>query len=132
MTLELVPLCTATVELAEAISVSPTLIIGEVTGVVVEGERISATMTGRAAADWLHVSPDGYGTIDVRMTLETHDGAVVFVSYSGRLDFATMTAYATPQFHTSDERYAWLNRVQAVAKGVFGGAGLVYEMYELV
>lgn len=132
MTLELVPLCTVTVELAEAISVSPTLIIGEVSGVVVEGARFHATMKGRAVADWLRVSPDGYGTIDVRMTLETHDGAVVFVSYSGRLDFTTMTAYATPQFHTGDERYAWLNRVQAVAKGVFGGTGLVYEMYELV
>lgn len=132
MTLELVPLCTVTVELAEAISVSPTLIIGEVSGVVVEGTRFHATMKGRAVADWLRVSPDGYGTIDVRMTLETHDGAVVFVSYSGRLDFTTMTAYATPQFHTGDERYAWLNRVQAVAKGVFGGTGLVYEMYELV
>jgi len=131
MTLELVPLCTATVELAEAISVSPTLIIGEVTGVRVEGERINAAMKGRAAADWLRVSPDGYGTIDVRMTLETDDGAAVFVSYSGRLDFTTMTAYATPQFDTGDERYAWLTRIQAVAKGVFGGAGLVYEMYEL-
>ena len=131
MTLELVPLCTATVELAEAISVSSTLIIGEVTGVRVEGERINAAMKGRAAADWLRVSPDGYGTIDVRMTLETDDGAAVFVSYSGRLDFTTMTAYATPQFDTGDERYAWLTRIQAVAKGVFGGAGLVYEMYEL-
>lgn len=132
MTLELVPLCTATVELAEAISVSPTLIVGEVTGVVVEGDRIKATMKGRAVADWLRVSPDGYGTIDVRMTVETNDGAIVFVSYSGRLDFTTMTAYATPLFHTGDARYAWLNRIQAVAKGGFGGTGLVYEMYELV
>ena len=43
-----------------------------------------------------------------------------------------MTAYATPQFHTGDERYAWLNRIQAVSKGAFMPDGtLVYEIFEL-
>ena len=38
----------------------------------------------------------------------------------------------TPLFHTGDERYAWLNRIQAVAKGTFTPEGtLIYEMYEL-
>jgi len=44
-----------------------------------------------------------------------------------------VTIYAAPLFHTGDERYAWLNRVQAVAKGTFPERGkLVYEIYELV
>lgn len=132
MTLELVPLCVATVSLAETINVSPTLVIGEVVGMTVEGERLQATLKGRAAADWLQVSPNGYGTLDVKVTLETHDGALIHATYSGRLHFDTGAVYATPLFHTGDERYAWLNRIQAVAKGTFTGpTTLVYDMYEL-
>lgn len=132
MSLELVPLCTITVSLADTITVSPTLVIGEVTAATVEGERFSGSLHGRAAADWLTVSPEGFGTLDVKVTFETHDGALVHATYSGRLHFDTMTVYATPMFHTGDERYQWLNRIQAVAKGTFPGPGtLVYEMFEL-
>ena len=132
MTLELIPLCTATVSLAAPINVSSTLLIGEVLGMEVVGERMTASLKGRAAADWLKVSPDGYGTLDVKVTLETSDGALVHATYSGRLQFDTGTVYATPLFHTGDERYAWLNRIQAVARGTFTAPDtLVYEMYEL-
>ncbi len=132
MSLELVPLCTVTVSLAPTINVSPSLVIGEVTGARVEGERLNASMKGSAAADWLRISPEGYGTLDVKITLETDDGAIVHATYTGRLLFDTMAVYATPLFHTGDERYAWLNRIQAVAKGAFQADGtLIYEMYEL-
>ena len=132
MALELVPLCQVTVSLDAPITVSPTLLIGEGRAATVEGERIRATMKGSAAADWLKVSPDGYGTLDVKITFETDDGAVVHATYSGRLQFDTGTVFATPLFHTGDERYAWMNRIQAVAKGTFTAPGtLVYEMYEL-
>lgn len=133
MTLELKPLFTCTVSLAPTINISSSLVIGEVTGAVIEGERVNGTMKGNAAADWLRVSPEGYGTLDVKITYETNDGALIHATYSGRLLFDTMTVYAAPLFHTGDERYLWLNRVQAVAKGSFRPDGtLVYEMYELV
>jgi len=132
MALELVPLCTLTVSLAETISVSSSLVIGEVTGARAEGERFNASLKGNAAADWLRVSPEGYGTLDVKITLETDDGAVVYADYSGRLQFDTMTVYATPLFHSGDERYTWMNRIQAVSKGTFQPDGtLVYEIFEL-
>jgi hypothetical protein len=132
MALELVPLCTLTVSLAETISVSSSLVIGEVTGARAEGERFNASLKGNAAADWLRVSPEGYGTLDVKITLETDDGAIVYADYSGRLQFDTMTVYATPLFHTGDERYTWMNRIQAVSKGTFQPDGtLVYELFEL-
>lgn len=45
---------------------------------------------------------------------------------------ATGTENASPLFHTGDERYAWLNRIQAVSKGTFTSPGtLVNDMYEL-
>jgi len=132
MTLELVPLFTCTVSLASPIPVSPTLMVGEVTAAVVEGERVKGQMKGNAAADWLRPSPEGYGTLDVKITYETHDGAIIHATYSGRLQFDTMTVYAAPLFHTGDERYLWMNRIQAVAKGAFTAPDtLVYEMYEL-
>jgi hypothetical protein len=132
MTLELVPLCTTTVSLAEAVTVSPTLTIGEVTGVRMEGDRLTASMFGHAAADWLQVSPEGYGTLDVKVTVQTDDGAVIHAAYSGRLLFDSMTVYAAPLFHTGDERYAWINRIQGAAKGSFTEDGtLIYEMFEL-
>ena len=39
--------------------------------------------------------------------------------------------YAAPLYETGDERYAWLNRIQAVAKGALDGQSLTYEIYEL-
>lgn len=132
MTLELVPLATVTVSLDETIAVSSTLAIGEVNGLEMEGDRIRASLKGRAAADWIRLSPEGYGTLDVKATVQTDDGAVIHMTYSGRLLFDTLTVYAAPLYHTGDERYAWINRIQAAAKGTFDGAGrLIYEVYEL-
>lgn len=132
MSLELVPLFTCTVTLAPTITISSSLLIGEVTGAVIEGERVNGRMKGNAAADWLRPSAEGYGTLDVKITYETDDGALIHATYSGRLQFDTMLVYAAPLFHTGDERYTWLNRIQAVAKGTFQPDGtLIYEMYEL-
>jgi hypothetical protein len=39
--------------------------------------------------------------------------------------------YTAPRFETGDERYAWLNRVQAVAKGELDGTTLTYEVFEV-
>jgi len=69
-----------------------------------------------------------------RHTLETHDGALVFVQYTGRLHLDTGAAYTAPQFRTGASRYSWLNRVQAVAKGAWDAEAMVvtypviYEM----
>jgi hypothetical protein len=140
MTLELVPLCTAVVTLAPPIVIPGTplgtRLIGEVTGLDVQGERIKAHLKGAAAADWLLSSPDGtLGTVDVRITWETDDGAVIYVRYGGRLDMSVFpgVAYVAPLFDTGDERYAWLTRIQAVAKGEFSQdmLTLTYEMYEV-
>jgi hypothetical protein len=108
--------------------------IFEVGAVTIEGERVRATLKGRAAADWLVVGPDLTGTLDVRALLETDDGALVYAQYNGRVDLAAganAPVYATPRFETGDERYRWLNKIQAVGKGAYDGTTLVYELYEL-
>ena len=138
MTLELVPFATMTAVLDSPFALvgtpSGTRYIFEITELKVEGERLQASLKGRAAADWLTVGPDGTGTLDVRMLLETHDGALVFVQYLGRIDVASgagAPVYSTPRFETGDDRYGWLNKIQAVGKGVLDGSTLVYDLHEL-
>jgi hypothetical protein len=70
----------------------------------------------------------------VRVLFETHDGALVFMQYHGRVDLCagpSAPVYATPRFETGDERYRWLKRIQAVGKGAFDGTTLAYQVYEL-
>jgi hypothetical protein len=141
--INLKPLCRLDAELAEPIVLpntpSGTRRILEVLSLRLTGERLVATLKGRAAADWLTVSPDGrIGTLDVRCTLETGDGAVIFMQYGGRVRIAssshgTHQLYVAPRFDTGDERYTWLNSIQAVGKAVqlSGSKGLCYAFYEI-
>jgi hypothetical protein len=139
MSIELVPLCTVHVTLADPFLIPETPVgmraIIEVREATLEGERITATLKGAASADWVAVSNAGVATLDVRMLFETGDGALVFVQYGGRSDFSAgpgvKPIYCTPTFETGDERYAWLNAVQAVGKGELDGTSLVYEWAEV-
>jgi Protein of unknown function (DUF3237) len=113
-----------------------TRVLVDVTDMRIEGERLRARMKGTAAADWGSRAADCTVQLDVRATLETHDGALVFIEYNGRVDFSDPKRpgpeYTTPRFETGDPRYAWLNKVQAVMKGRSDGAtGIADRMYEL-
>ena len=139
MAIELVPLCTATITLKDPMLLPNTpsgmRTIIEVATAKLDGERLSGTMKGSAGADWATIGPDMTCTVDVRMTFETHDGALLFITYGGRVDLSKgpgqSPVYAAPLFETGDERYAWLNRVQAVAKGNLDGDKITYEVAEV-
>lgn len=103
-----------------------------------EGERLQASLKpGLPAGDWMVISPDGIAHIDIRETLETDDGALIYVRYQGRRHIGNLRegipapVYITPLFETSDPRYSWLNAIQAVGKGAPVDRSLVYEIYEL-
>jgi len=141
MTIELIPLCTATVTLADPILIpgapSGMRAIAECLSWDCEGERLNAHLRGSAAADWMTVDAAGVGTIDARGLLETDDGALIYTWYHGRLDLSAgpgaSPAYSAPLYETGDERYAWLNRIQAVAKGIVAADAkqIVYEICEV-
>lgn len=139
MSIELVPLCTGELELRDPLVVSGApagdRMIFEVASARFEGDRFSASLKGVAAADWAILGPGAIVTLDVKLTLETDDGALLFAQYGGRSDVASFPepspVYVTPRFETGDERYAWLNRIQAVGKGLLDGKTLTYEWYEL-
>jgi hypothetical protein len=133
--IELVPLGRMTIGLKEPMVLpgtpTGTFIVAELATVRFEGERLKANAKGAANADWLNIGADGTAAVEVRVLLETDDGALVYVQYTGRFTLATQTAYAAPLFLTGDERYAWLNGIQAVAKGQTDGQTLVYDIHEV-
>jgi len=141
MAIELVPLCTLRLQLKPPIQVSAgpagTRLIVELVSAQVKGDRLRGELLGAAAADWMIIGPEGTALVDVRATLQTDEGAIIFVQYSGRMDVSQglrfpLTAYVAPVFETGDERYTWLNRVQAVGKGILNeDLSLDYEWYEV-
>ena len=138
MTIELVPLGTMVGRLRKPFVLEGTPVgtrmIFEVEDGTISGERLNAKLVGQSGADWLVVGPDGTGTLDVRMLVETDDGALVFISYNGRVDLGHPAhVYSAPRFETGDERYRWLNTIQAVAKGTLSdnGSTLTYELCEV-
>ncbi len=139
MTLALIPLGTLSFRTPSTLRLTPvpsnTRVIVEFAEVRFEGERLRATQRG-PAADWLTVGPEGTATLDIRLTLETHDGALLYVEALGRTNAAKFAKdggpmFLTPRFETADARYAWLNEVQAVAKGMTADGVTTFDVFVL-
>lgn len=120
--------------------------IFDVTGGEVTGDRLRGRVLP-SGADWILVGGDGVGRLDVRATIETHDGANVYVSYTGVMhmteavmnavsgggftEFGKTYFYVSPRFETGDPRYAWLNRIFAVSQGRVGPLRVEYRVFEV-
>ncbi len=134
----LIPMGIISVQLGDMIEVGAgpkgTRLVVDVTEGKLVGDRVNATLATNDAADWLTMSEDGtLGSLDVRFTLRTDDGAFIYVKYGGRLDMATGLIASAPTFETGDDRYKWLNRVQAIGAGHVNleTGVLVYNLYEV-
>jgi uncharacterized protein DUF3237 len=90
-----------------------------------------------AAADSPILSPDGtIATIDGRVALQTDDGALLYVHYSGGIDLtrSRMVVYSAPRCDAGDDRYQWSSRIRVVGKGHTRRSALSkidYEFFEL-
>ena len=112
-------------------------IIQEFRSVRLEGERLRATMTAKAGADWLTVSAEGRATIDIRVLMLTDDGALVYVTLDGRAHWPDALGrgpiYSTARLESGDERYAWVNDLPLVSKGaVTPERAVAHELFELL
>jgi hypothetical protein len=142
--MELRPLASLDIELAtdRVFMMAPipkgTRMIAEIRGAELVGERIKASLKGLAAADWATLGDDGLARFDIRLVLETSDGALVYLSYTGKAEWSAGPAsgpiFAVAEFETADERYRWLNAVQVVGKGGLSAdlTAVNYEFFELV
>lgn len=117
-----------------------------VTGGEVEGERLSGTILP-GGGEWFLAGADGFGRVDVRLQMTTHDGANIYFQYFGLLELneASMAAIAgggtdfedhyfrtVPRLETGDPRYAWVNQSVFVGKGrILPGLLVEYDVYRV-
>ena len=101
--------------------------------------------------DWLTLRPKGIALLDVRLTIKTHDEALIYMSASGRrvVDPAVMETLATfddwaaldPSgyyvrllaiFETGDARYERLNGIVSVGIVRFTSEGVAFDLHEIL
>jgi hypothetical protein len=135
MALELIALATVRVSRGEIHRMGDTAfhrrVIGGISRGRWDGDRLAGDIV-EPGGDWAIPSRDGtLMLLDVRQVIRTDDGALIYVSYQGRCDRGRGTYTVAPTFETDDERYAWLNGVQAIGQGRSDGDDIVYEMFEV-
>jgi hypothetical protein len=111
-----------------------------------EGPRLRGEVVA-GGGDWALLRPDGAMTLDVRLTLRTHDAALVHMTYGGRfitppdlredmadvgnrheIDPARYYFRTNPLFETGAKRYAWLNDIVCVGSGYLVEGGIAYKV----
>lgn len=114
---------------------------GEVSGPRVQGKILPG------GGDWLTGRRDGVGILDVRGTIETDDGALIYMFYTGVGDLGEdgydkalsgqlpecLKLRTNPRFLTSHPDYLWMNRIQGLGIGeaVPGQLKVAYDVYAL-
>ena len=117
-----------------------------ITGGQFTGPKLSGRVLA-GGADWQLVRADGVAYLDARYTLETSDGALIYVRNRGYrhgppevlerlargddVDPALYYMRATPWFETAAPKYAWLNRTICIASGARRAAAVELDFYAL-
>lgn len=148
--LRLDPLLTAEISLAPAQELGDTpqgrRRIINITGGTFRGERLSGKVLP-GGADWQVIRGDGVADLDARYTLETADGALIYVRNHGyrhgpadvlkklslgeEVDPSLYYMRTTPLFETGDARYAWLNRLICIGTGARKKSSVHLEIFEV-
>ncbi len=118
-----------------------------ITGDRFEGDRLRGRILP-GGADWILERSDGVLEMDVRMTLETDDGAFVYVAFRGfrhgprevldrivrgePVDPGAYYQRAALFFETGADGYLWLNRVVGVAKAERHPDHILYRVFEIL
>lgn len=120
---------------------------------VAKGDFVGDRLRGEinpGTGDWM-LTRNNIRVVDARVVLRTDDGAVIHMSYSGRILFPDELAEAvrdtssrhlidpakyyfrtTPLFETGAAKYAWINGIVAVGSGrLIEGGGVAYDVFEL-
>lgn len=127
-----------------------TRMIAVLTGGTVTGDRLHGTVLP-GGGDWATIDANGTLRLDARITMKTHDDALIYVSYRGVLrpmdkvreysrrggpstpdEYAQIYFRTAPIFETGDSRYRWLNDLVTVGYGTAHGGAVSYNVFELL
>jgi glucuronate isomerase len=107
------------------------LSIFPVSGGSFEGERLRGKVLA-GGGDWVTARPDGTFELDLRATLETDDGALIHVTFTGVRDDEHHYLRTLTRFETAAPQYAFLNRLLAVGVGDIRPDGPVHVIEEIL
>src|SRR6266478_5221886 len=112
-----------------------------------EGPRLRGKVLP-GGGDWTLLRGDGVLELDLRLTLETDDGALIHMTSFGlrhgppeviaalargeSVDPSTYYFRTTPRFETGHQKYAILNRLIAIASGDRRATGPIYTIDEVL
>jgi Protein of unknown function (DUF3237) len=105
-----------------------------ITGGSFDGDRLRGKVLS-GGGDWVVKRSDGILELDLRITLETDDGALIHMTFEGiRDDAAPGGPYfrTLPRFETADAKYSFLNRLLAVGTGEIQSGGPVHVIEEIL
>jgi hypothetical protein len=113
-----------------------------------DGPSLRGTVLSQGIADWVLLRGDGVLELELRVTLLTHDGALISMKSFGlrhgppeviaaiargeTVDPALYYFRTTPRFETAHPTYAFLNRILAVATGDRRADGPIYAIHEVL
>ena len=106
--------------------------IAPVTGGTFGGPRLRGTVRN-GGADWI-TQVAGHSSLDVRITLETDDGALIYMTYKGVVARSDAGLYwrVTPVFNTASEKYDWLNHIVSVGKSKQIEGKVAYDVFQIL
>ncbi len=105
-----------------------------ITGGSFEGDRLRGKVLP-GGGDWTLLRGDGVLELDLRITLASDDGALIYMTFEGiRDDGAPGAPYfrTLPHFETAEPKYAFLNRLLAVGTGEIRAEGPVHVIEEIL
>jgi Protein of unknown function (DUF3237) len=121
--------------------------IAPITGGTFEGPRQRGKVLP-GGADWTLLRTDGVLELDLRITLETDDGALIYMTSLGfrhgppevlaalargeSVDPSRYYFRTAPRFETSAAQYAFLNRLIAISWGDRRATGPIYTIEEIL
>jgi len=124
-----------------------TRVIAPIAGGTFEGPRLRGKVLP-GGGDWTLLRSDGVLELDLRITLETDDGALIYMTSFGlrhgppevlaalargeSVDPSKYYFRTAPRFETGAPRYGFLNRIIAIASGDRRASGPIYTIEEVL
>jgi hypothetical protein len=105
-----------------------------ITGGTFEGDRLRGKVLA-GGDDWTIKRGDGVLELDLRVTLETDDGAMIHMTFEGvRDDRSPGAPYfrTVSRFETAEGRYGFLNRMLGVGSAEIRAGAPVHVIEELL